>query len=300
MLEIYRDFVENDLAIPVVPGIKSETQRFAGAEATYTIEALMPDGQALQSATSHFLGQNFARAFDITFQDADGARKHVWTTSWGLSSRTIGAAIMVHGDDSGLILPPRVAPTQAVLVPIPGRGGDEQAVTDAVQAAQRALAERFRVAADFSDKSPGWKFTEWELRGVPLRVEIGPRDVRNGQAVLVRRDTREKQAVPLGGLADAVAATLDQIQANLFDRARAWRDAHIQRADTLDEFRRLLAEQPGFILAPWCGNTACEDKIKAETGATIRAIPFDRAPEPGACICDGRPSEGRVLFARAY
>src|SRR6185437_10351390 len=211
MLEVYRDFVENDLAIPLIPGQKSEAEKFAGAEATYTIEALMPDGQALQSATSHFLGQNFARAFDITFQDQDGIRKHVWTTSWGMSWRIIGALIMTHGDDSGLIFPPKVAPVQVVIIPIPGKAADEQAVRDAVETARRALADHFRVEVDLTDRTPGWKYSEWELRGVPLRVEIGPRDVRNGQAVLVRRDNRQKTPVPLASLAAGVQGALDAV-----------------------------------------------------------------------------------------
>jgi prolyl-tRNA synthetase len=300
MLEIYQDFVENDLAIPVLPGRKSEAEKFAGAQATYTIEALMPDGQALQSATSHFLGQNFAKAFDISFQDADGARKYVWTTSWGFSTRVIGAVIMVHGDDAGLIMPPRVAPVQVVVIPIPGKAKDEQAVRDAVEQVRSALGGRFRIEVDLGEKTPGWKYNEWELRGVPLRVEVGPRDVRANQAVLVRRDTREKAAVPLPELADAVAGILDRVQANLYQRALTYREAHSGRADTAEEFRRLLREQPGFILAHWCGDPACEAALKAETGATIRCIPFGEAPAQGVCVYDGKPSNQRVLFARAY
>lgn len=300
MLEVYRDFVENDLAIPVIAGRKSEAEKFAGAEATYTIEALMPDGQALQSATSHFLGQNFARAFDITFQDQDGVRKHVWTTSWGLSTRAVGAVIMTHGDDSGLIFPPRVAPIQAVIIPIPGKAADEQAVTVAVEQARQSLAARCRVQADFSERTPGWKYSEWELRGVPLRIEIGPRDVRNHQAILVRRDTREKTAVPLADLVSAVELTLEKVQVNLFARAKAFLDSRITRVETLAEFQRVLKEQPGFVLAHWCGSPACEAEIKAQTGATIRCLPFAEPPETGTCIVDGRPSHQRVLFARAY
>jgi prolyl-tRNA synthetase len=300
MLGIYQDFVENDLAIPVIPGQKSESEKFAGAEATYTIEALMPDGQALQSATSHFLGQNFARAFDISFQDLDGVRKFAWTTSWGLSWRIIGALLMIHGDDSGLILPPKVAPIQVIIVPIPGKAKDEQAVFDTVASVRQSLGSRVRVQADLSDKTPGWKYSEWELRGVPLRVEVGPRDVRNQQAVLVRRDTREKQAVPLAELSDAVERTLAEVQTSLFQRARTIRETHTERADTLEDFRRLLADQPGFLLAHWCGRAECEAGVKAETGATLRCIPAEAPEEPGACVCCGQPSQRRVLFARAY
>jgi prolyl-tRNA synthetase len=297
MLEIYRDFVENDLAIPVVPGRKSESEKFAGAQETYTLEALMPDGQALQSATSHYFGDNFAKAFDITFQDQDGVRKHVHTTSWGLSWRTVGALIMVHGDDAGLILPPRVAPIQVVIVPI---RPDDPSVKEAVEGAARSLRERFRVEVDWSDKTPGWKFNEWELRGVPLRVEIGPRDAKNGVAVLVRRDTREKATPKLSELAEAVQAQLDALHDAMYERAKQFREERTSQAGTLDELARVLREQPGFVLAHWCGDEACEAKVKAETGATIRCIPFDHQTGPGRCLVDGRPAEQRVLFARAY
>lgn len=300
MLEIYRDFVENDLAIPVIPGRKSESEKFAGAASTFTIESLMPDGQALQTATSHFLGQNFAQAFEISFQDTDGERKFVWTTSWGLSTRAIGALIMVHGDDSGLIMPPKVAPIQAIVIPIPGKARDEEAVRETAQRVQATLAEKFRVEADFSDKTPGWKYNEWELRGVPLRIEIGPRDVKQGQAVLVRRDTRAKQAVPLAELPEAIGRLLEEIQASLYQRALIYREEHTSRAETIAEFLDLLREKPGFILAHWCGDSACEAKIKAETGATIRCIPLGEATEGGTCIRGCGPSSRRALFARAY
>ncbi|HEX5415298.1 MAG TPA: proline--tRNA ligase [Chloroflexota bacterium] len=300
MLDVYRDFVENDLAIPVIPGRKSESEKFAGAVATYTIESLMPDGQALQTATSHFLGQNFARAFDITFQDLDGQRKHAWTTSWGLSTRTIGAVIMIHGDDAGLILPPRIAPIQAIIVPIPGKAKDEELVRDAVGKVQQSLAGRVRVEADWSEKTPGWKYNEWELRGVPLRIEIGPRDVKNNQAMLVRRDTREKQPVPLAELPDAVEKLLGAIQQNLYQRAKESRELRTQLVDNFGEFQTLLKENPGFLRAHWCGNPECEKAIKTETGATIRCIPLAEPEEAGACVYCGKPSQRRVLFARAY
>jgi prolyl-tRNA synthetase len=297
MLEVYRAFVEEDLAIPVIAGRKSDAEKFAGAQETYTIEALMPDGQALQSGTSHFFGDNFARAFNITFQDQDGQRKHVHTTSWGLSWRTLGALIMVHGDDSGLIMPPRVAPTQVVVVPI---RADDPIVKEAADRLVASLDERFRVEADFSDHSPGWKFNEWEMRGVPVRVEIGPRDVKNNQCVLVRRDNRERQTLPLDGVADAIQSTLDALQAALFERARQDRDARTTHADSFDELAGALKERPGFIRAHWCGSPTCEARVKADTGATIRCIPLDAPAEDGRCIVDGRPSRKRVLFARAY
>jgi prolyl-tRNA synthetase len=297
MLEVYRDFIENDLAVPVIAGQKSESEKFAGAQETYTLESLMPDGQALQSCTSHFFGDNFAKAFDITFQDQDGVRKPVHTTSWGLSARTIGALIMVHGDDSGLIMPPKVAPVQAVIVPI---RLDDPTVQAAVDAAQAALSDRFRVEVDRSDKSPGWKFNEWELRGVPVRIEIGPRDAKAGQAVLVRRDTREKAVVPVAELGDAVQAQLDALHAAMFERARAFRESRVSAASSLGDLVQGLKEKPGFVLAHWCGSEACEAQVKAETGATIRCIPFDFQEGAGKCLVDGKPSEKRALFARAY
>ena len=301
MLEVYRDFVETELAVPVITGRKSEAEKFAGASATYSIEALMPDGQALQSATSHFLGINFAKAFDITFQDMDGQRKHAWTTSWGLSTRALGAVLMVHGDDAGLILPPRVAPIQAIIVPIPAKAKDEQAVKDAVEGARATLVGAgVRVEVDWSDKTPGWKYNEWELRGVPLRIEIGPRDVKNGQVMLVRRDTREKQPTPVAGLVDAVRDILVKVQANLFERAKAFRDERTTSSDDFAGLVQALKDKPGFVAAHWCGDGACEAAVKAETGATIRNIPLDWSAEAGACVKCGKPSERRVLFARAY
>jgi prolyl-tRNA synthetase len=301
MLEIYRDFVETELAIPVLQGRKSEAEKFAGADWTYTIEALMPDGLALQSGTSHNLGQNFARAFDITFQDRDGERKHVWTTSWGLSTRTIGATIMVHGDDAGLILPPRVAPVQAIIIPIPARQGItpevERAVNDLLATLRSAGV---RVEVDWSDKTPGWKFNEWELRGVPLRIEVGPRDVQQGQAVLVRRDTREKRPTAFAEVPDRARALLVALQGDLFARALAFRESRTSYVDSYAEFRRIMEERRGFIFAHWCGSAACEAQIKAETGATIRCIPLDAAPEAGACLLCGGASRQRAVFARAY
>ena len=302
MLEVYRDFVESELAIPVIKGRKSESEKFPGAEATYTIEALLPDGRALQSATSHHLGQNFARAFDITFQDVDGERRHVWTTSWGLSTRTIGAVIMVHGDDSGLILPPRIAPIQVVIIPIHGREAEEAELRSAVQQIYDQLSAHFRVEVDWSDKRPGWKFNEWELRGVPIRLEVGPRDIRSQQVTLVRRDDaeRKKQAVSWTALADRVAAELDGVQAALFQRAADFRTANTRVVASMEEFRRIMEGPRGFLIANWCTDPACEAAIKNETGATIRCIPLDAKPADGPCICCGRAGQVQAVFARAY
>ncbi|MBI4493391.1 MAG: proline--tRNA ligase [Chloroflexi bacterium] len=302
MLEVYRDFVEAELAIPVVKGRKSESEKFPGAVDTYTIEALLPDGRALQSATSHHLGQNFARAFNITFQDLDGERRHVWTTSWGLSTRTVGAVIMVHGDDSGLILPPRIAPVQVIIVPIHGKDADEPALREAVDKVSSALSPRFRVEADWSDKRPGWKFNEWEMRGVPIRLELGPRDLRARQVTLVRRDDleRKKQPVPWDGLEARVAAELEAVQGALFQRALQFRAANTRRVTSGEEFRRVMEGPRGFILADWCGDAACEARIKDETGATVRCLPLDTEAAKGPCTWCGRPGQAQALFARAY
>jgi prolyl-tRNA synthetase len=290
-----------------VPGKKSESEKFPGAVATYTIEALMHDGRALQSGTSHFLGQNFAKAFEIDFQDMDGERRFAWTTSWGLSTRTVGALIMVHGDDGGLILPPKVAPTQAVILPIWGRkDADRGAVREACESLRKQLADRFLVEVDWSEeKQIGWKHNEWTLKGVPVRIEVGPRDVADRQAVLVRRDDPnmgkpEKRAVSWDGLADALGETLDAIQANLFARALAHREANTHVVDSLDELARIIEGPRGFIRAHWCGAPECEAAVKERTGATIRCLPLDAPEEEGRCIVDGRPSRMRVLFARAY
>ena len=307
MLEVYRDFAETDLALPVVPGRKSEAEKFPGADATYTIEALMPDGRALQSGTSHNLGQNFAKAFDISFQDMDGERRYAWTTSWGLSTRVVGATIMAHGDDGGLVLPPRVAPVQVIILPIwGGKDADLGAVRDAAAHLQRELAATVRVEVDWSEeKQIGWKHNEWTLRGVPVRLELGPRDVAAEQAVLVRRDDPntgrpEKRSVPWSGLSSALKETLESIQANLFRRAAELRDAETRATDTLDEFARIMEGPRGFIRAHWCGSPTCEGQIKEQTGATIRCLPLAAPAEDGPCIVDSRPSHARALFARAY
>lgn len=301
MLEIYRDFVETELAIPVIKGRKSEAEKFPGADATYTIEALMPDGLALQSGTSHNLGQNFARAFEIVFQDMDGERRYAWTTSWGLSTRTVGALILVHGDDAGLIMPPRVAPTQVVIIPIPGRSDDEdRAVREMVEQLQSRLTASFRVEADWTENRPGWKFNEWELRGVPVRIEVGPRDVAQGQVRVVRRDNRAKEDVPVDRLETRLRELLESIQQSLFERALAFRDANTHVVDDYETFKALVTGRGGFLKAHWCGDPACEARIKEETGATIRCIPLDAPREEGQCLICGGRSEQRALFARAY
>ena len=303
MLGVYADFAETDLALPVVRGEKTAAERFAGADATYAIEALMPDGKALQSGTSHFLGQNFARAFDITFLDQDGERKLVWTTSWGMSTRILGGMLMAHGDDSGLILPPKVAPIQTVVIPIPARSDEHTSrVSDAVSRVIKELtAAGVRAEADWSDKRPGWKFNEWELKGVPLRVEIGPRDLATDHVTLVRRDTRDKEQVGLTAVAERAHQLLGEVQTSLFERARSFREANTHTVDDYERFKEVMQEQRGFIRAYWCGSAECEARIKEETRATIRVIPEDAEAEgPGVCICDGRPAPVRALFAQAY
>ena len=302
MLAVYQSLLEEEFAIPVVPGMKTETEKFAGALRTYTVEAMM-GGKfwALQAGTSHNLGDHFARVYGIRFLDRDGERKHAHGTSWGLSQRVIGATIMVHGDAIGLKLPPRVAPIQAVIVPIPGKGPVMAEVAETVARAETALAPSVRVRVDRrDDRTPGAKFHEWERKGVPVRVEIGPRDAAAGQAILVRRDTGEKRPVPLGGLAAAVEALLSEIQAGLLAAARRVLAERTVPVASFAELAERAAANAGWSLAHWCGDAGCEARLKAETKATIRCIPFDRAKDPGACVVCGRPSPGRVVAARAY
>ncbi len=303
MLDIYADFAETELALPVVRGEKSAAERFPGADATYAIEALMPDGKALQSGTSHNLGQNFARAFDIDFLDQDGERKLCWTTSWGMSTRILGGMLMEHGDDSGLVLPPRVAPTQLVIVPIPARNAEDQAAVDgAVGRLVRELGDQgLRVQADCTDNRPGWKFNEWELKGAPLRIEIGPRDVAADQVTIVRRDSRAKEQVPLDGIGRRAGELLDTVQASIFDGARDYLSANTHDVEDYATFQEVMRTQRGFLRAYWCGSPACERRIKEETRATIRVVPFDaEADGPGRCILDDAPATQRVLFAQSY
>ncbi|HET9014298.1 MAG TPA: proline--tRNA ligase [Thermomicrobiaceae bacterium] len=302
MLEVYRDFVETELAIPVVPGQKTEAEKFAGALRTYTIEAMMGGKKwALQAGTSHNLGDHFGKVFDIQFLDAEGQRRFACNTSWGLSFRVIGATIMVHGDDRGLKLPPRVAPIQVVVVPIWRREGERESVEQAVDRLRDALAPVARLFVDRrEDKTPGWKFNEWELKGVPIRLEIGPRDVAQDQVVLVRRDTGAKRPVAMADLPTVVPELLDEIQAGLYDAARRMLEDNTVTVATYDELKERVADNAGFSRAFWCGGAACEAQIKAETKATIRCIPFDQPGTTGRCIACGGESREQVIFARAY
>src|SRR5436189_2972485 len=302
MLDVYADFVENWMAVPVIKGVKTESERFAGAVDTYCIESLMQDGKALQSGTSHFLGQNFAKAFDVKFLNKENQLEHVWATSWGVSTRLVGALVMAHGDDQGLILPPRIAPLQAVIVPI--YKGDQQKATVDAKAKEiiKQLKELgIRVKYDNNDNArPGWKFAEYEMKGVPVRITLGARDLENNVAEIARRDTKEKRNVSLDGIAAYVNELLAEIQKNLFDRAKSFRDEHITPADTWNEFEKLLDEKGGFISAHWDGTAETEETIKEKTKATIRCIPLNNQQEDGKCILTGKPSKQRVLFARAY
>ena len=302
MLDVYADFVENWMAVPVIKGIKTPNERFAGAEDTYCIEALMQDGKALQAGTSHFLGQNFAKAFDVKFSDRENKLDYVWATSWGVSTRLIGALVMAHSDDDGLILPPRIAPVQVVIVPI--YKGDEQKslIDEKVNGIVNELKNAgVRVKYDNSDQArPGWKFAEYEMKGVPLRVAIGARDLEQGVAELARRDTKEKRSVSMDTLVEVIQTELVAIQQQLLDRARAFRDAHITKADTWEEFQDVLDSKTGFVAAHWDGTPETEEAIKEKTKATIRCIPLNNPAEKGACILTGKPSTQRVLFARAY
>jgi prolyl-tRNA synthetase len=301
ILALYKDVAENVLAMPVIDGQKSESEKFAGASKTYSIEALMGDGRALQAGTSHNLGQNFAKAFEIQFQGRDKSLQYAWTTSWGVSTRLIGGIIMTHGDDSGLILPPKVAPYQIVIVPIP-RGNWQETVLPRARQIQAELSARgIRVMLDDREAyTPGWKFAEWELRGAPLRLEIGPKDIEKSQVLLARRDTREKLPTPVAGLAEEIVRLLDDIQRTLFRRALEFREQHTTRVSSYEEFTRAMEGRPGFVVAGWCGSDECEAQIKAETQATLRNIPFGGGQAAGACVQCGRPSVGEPWFAKAY
>jgi prolyl-tRNA synthetase len=301
ILGIYKEFVETELAMPVIDGQKSDSEKFAGASRTYSIEALMGDGRALQAGTSHNLGQNFAKAFEIQFQGRDKTLQHAWTTSWGVSTRLIGGVIMTHGDDSGLILPPRIAPHQVVIVPI-ARGNWQETVLPRARDIQADLMRHgIRVMLDDRDAyTPGWKFAEWEMRGVPLRLEIGPKDIEKSQVLLVRRDTREKLPTPMEGLTARIAALLEAIQTNLFERAVKFREERTKRVSTYEEFKALMEGRPGFVIAGWCGSAECEAQIKAETQATLRNIPFGFEKVSGTCVKCGRAAAGEAWFAKAY
>ncbi len=302
MLDVYADFVEQYMAVPVIKGIKTANERFAGAEDTYCIEALMQDGKALQAGTSHFLGQNFAKAFDVQFLNRENKQEYVWATSWGVSTRLIGALIMAHSDDQGLIMPPRIAPLQVVIVAI-YKGEESKPVIDAKAEAllKELKALGIRAKYDNNDNTrPGWKFAEYELKGVPVRIAMGLRDIENNVVEMARRDTKEKKSVSFDGLTTTVKALLDEIQQNIYDKALAFRNENIREVNEWDEFVKMLDEKGGFISAHWDGTGETEEKIKEQTKATIRCIPLNNKKETGKCILTGNPSTQRVLFARAY
>jgi prolyl-tRNA synthetase len=301
MVKVYAEFAEKFLAIPVITGYKTESEKFAGAVDTMTIEAMMQDGKALQAGTSHFLGQNFAKAFDVQFTTREGKLDHVWATSWGMTTRMIGALVMAHSDNHGLVLPPRVAPIQVVIVPI-YKGVDElPAITDAAKAIKSELISR-GISVKFDDRDtqkPGWKFAEYELKGVPVRLALGPRDIENGTVELARRDTLEKQVLPQEGIAAYISGLLEEIQDGIYQKALQFREQHTFEVDTWDELIDVLENKGGYALAHWDGSSASEDRIR-ETKATIRCIPLEGKVEPGKCVVSGKPSKQRVFIAKAY
>ncbi|MDF2522680.1 MAG: prolyl-tRNA synthetase, partial [Clostridiales bacterium] len=297
MLNVYAEFCENILAIPVVKGQKTEKEKFAGAEATYTIESLMHDGKALQSGTSHNFGNGFAKAFEIQYTDKNNQLQYVHQTSWGMTTRLIGALIMVHGDDSGLVLPPEVAPTQLVIIPIQQH---KEGVLEKANELVERLSKVARVKLDDSDKMPGWKFSEHEMRGVPLRLEIGPKDIEKNQCVIVRRDTREKIFVSLEELETKVPQLLAELQSTLLEKARTLRDKKTYSVKTMDDFAKVVEETPGFIKAMWCGDRACEESVKEKTGATARCIPFEQEQISDKCLCCGKDAKHMVYWGKAY
>jgi prolyl-tRNA synthetase len=302
MMNVYAEFVENYMALPVLKGLKTESERFAGAEDTYCIEALMQDGKALQAGTSHFLGQNFAKAFDVKFSDRNNNLEYVWGTSWGVSTRLMGALIMAHSDDDGLVLPPKLAPTQVVIVPI--FRDDEQ--LDAISEVANKLVGELRkkgLSVQYDNRDtykPGWKFAEYEQKGVPVRIAIGPRDLENGVAEVARRDTKEKQSYDINGLDEVIVNLMDDIHENIYNKALKFREDNISYVDTYDDFKKILKSKGGFIYAHWDGTAETEQKIKENTKATIRLIPIDDNKEEGECMVTGKPSKGRVVFAIAY
>ena len=302
MLDVYAEFAETYMAMPVIKGHKTESERFAGADDTYCIEAMMQDGKALQAGTSHFLGQNFAKAFEVKFSDAQGKQEYVWATSWGVSTRLMGALIMTHSDDDGLVLPPALAPIQVVIVPIYRTDEELQMINEAVAKISAELKGlKIKVKYDADDqKRPGWKFAEYEAKGVPVRIAIGPRDLANGVVEIARRDTKDKYAMNIDNIGASIRSLLDEIQENLLRKANEFRDQNMHRVDTYEEFKTKLEKEGGFYLAHWDGTKETEAKIKEETKATIRCIPIDIASEPGKCMVTGAPSKGRVVFAKAY
>jgi prolyl-tRNA synthetase len=297
MLNIYADFCEKALAIPVIKGQKTEKEKFAGAKATYTIESLMHDGKALQSGTSHNFGDGFARAFGIQYTDRNNQLQYVHQTSWGMTTRLIGAIIMVHGDDSGLVLPPEVAPVQLMIIPI---SQHKEGVLEKAHELKEKLSKVVRVQIDDSDRMPGWKFSEHEMKGIPVRLEVGPKDIEKNQVVLVRRDTREKLFVPMDELETRVPALLKSIQSDLLEKARAMRDSKTYLCRDMEEFEKTISESQGFIKAMWCEDKACEDAVKEKTGATIRCIPFQEEHISDTCVCCGKPAKHMAYWGRAY
>jgi prolyl-tRNA synthetase len=304
ILDIYETFAQDYMALPVLKGVKTDSERFAGAVKTYAIEGMMQDGKALQAGTSHDLGQNFSKAFDVTFQNAAGQQEHVWATSWGVSTRLVGAIIMTHSDDKGLVVPPRLAPIHAVVVPVWMKDGQtddmKKAGKEVFDGLTRAHPELTVRLDDRDQYKPGWKYAEWEQRGVPVRVEIGPRDVEKGQVVLVRRDTGEKEFVPREALNQRVSELLETIQADLFQKALEFREANSHRVEDYETFKRSLEEKSGFYYAHWDGTAETEARVKEETKATIRCIPAETEDEPGKCMVTGKPSRRRVVWSRAY
>lgn len=297
MLNVYAEFCENVLAIPVIKGRKTDKEKFAGAKATYTIESLMHDGKALQSGTSHNFGDGFARAFEIQYTDKNNQLQYVHQTSWGVTTRLIGAIIMVHGDDSGLVLPPAIAPTQMMIIPV---SQHKEGVLEKAKELLSSLSAKFRVKIDDSDKMPGWKFSEHEMKGVPLRLEIGPKDIEKNQVVLVRRDTREKIFTSIDTLEETVEKLLEDIQKSLLERARELRDRKTYTATTLDQFDQIINSTPGFVKGMWCGDQACEDLVKEKTGATARCIPFEQEQLSDKCMCCGKPAKSMLYWGKAY
>lgn len=297
MLNVYADFCENELAIPVIKGRKTDKEKFAGAEATYTIEAMMHDGKALQSGTSHYFGDGFARAFDITFAGRDNSLCHPFQTSWGMSTRIIGGIIMTHGDDNGLVLPPAVAPVQVIILPI---AQHKPGVLDKAYELRDLLKKRFRVRVDDSDQTPGWKFAQYEMKGVPLRLEIGPKDMEKNQCVLVRRSDREKIFVPLDKLEQAVEAQLEEVRRGIYEKALARRESMTYTALNMEELKDLADNRPGFIKAMWCGDPACEEKLKEAAGVSSRCMPFEQEHLSGTCVCCGKPAQSMVYWGKAY
>jgi prolyl-tRNA synthetase len=302
MLDVYATFAEEYMALPVIKGVKSESERFAGAVDTYCIEALMQDGKALQAGTSHFLGQNFAKAFDVKFLSKENKQEYVWATSWGVSTRLIGALVMAHSDDNGLVLPPRIAPLQVVIVPIYKGEEQKEAISVRVKEIMQSLKSKgISVKYDDSDGNrPGWKFNEYEMKGVPVRLAIGQRDLDNHVVELARRDTGEKKSVSLDGIADYISDLLEEIQQSLYNKAKQYRDQHITEVNSWNEFKEVLENKGGFLSAHWDGTPETESAIKEQTKATIRCIPFDRNQKEGNCVYSGKPSKGRVYFAQAY